>query len=308
MDSGSRLSEPEVLSVLLECREYVSLQMKGVVKKQDVIGKGIGPAAILSLAESGGEQTTSTGSIPDLAYGIVTHPAVFITPEILYSYVALQSLIRDPAPIPAVFTLYANKPFTPAGSSRVVQPNRKQAKYAVPEKAASAALDAAVDAKDISVCLDIIDTSYSAPAFRRAKLIRRATPVGILGCLMPPLAYVTADAIAKYQDEVDHALAVQFAFGGLLTYVGCVGAMGLLATLTANDQMVRVTWAIGTPLRERWMREEERAALDKVAQAWGFEDPLKRGFEEGEEWELLREVVMRKGMLLDNSTLMTGME
>jgi hypothetical protein len=247
-------------------------------------------------------------SITDLAFRLVTHPAVFVTTHMLSSYVELQSLIRDPTPIPAVFALYAKKPFTPPGPSRTVRPNPKHAKYAVPEKTASAALDAAIDAKDISVCLDVIDTSYAAPAFQRAKLIRKATPVGLLGTLMPPLAFAAADVLARFQGEVDHALAVKVAFVGLLTYAGAAGGMALLAALSANDQMVRVTWVPGTPLRERWLREEERAALDRVAQAWGFEDPLKRGFEEGEEWELLREVVMRKNMVLDNSSLMVGME
>jgi len=72
--------------------------------------------------------------------------------------------------------------------------------------------------------------------------------------------------------------------------------------------MVRVTWVQGTPLRERWIREEERRALDLVAMAWGFEEKERRGFEEGEEWELLREVVERKGMVLDDPALMEGME
>lgn len=82
----------------------------------------------------------------------------------------------------------------------------------------------------------------------------------------------------------------------------------MVALMTSNDQMVRVTWIAGTPLRQRWLREEERAALDRVAQAWGFEEPNKRGFEEGDEWELLREVANRKGMYLDNPKLMEGME
>jgi hypothetical protein len=107
---------------------------------------------------------------------------------------------------------------------------------------------------------------------------------------------------------VDYSLALKYTFAGLLAYSGFAVSIGLVALGTANDQMVRVTWIPGTPLRERWVREEERAALDTVAMAWGFEEAHKRGFEEGEEWELLREVCGRKGMILDNPILMDGME
>jgi hypothetical protein len=82
----------------------------------------------------------------------------------------------------------------------------------------------------------------------------------------------------------------------------------MVAITTANDQMERVVWAQGVPLRYRWLREEERAALDKVAVAWGFKEPWKRGEEEGQEWESLREFIGMRGMILDKSELMEGME
>jgi hypothetical protein len=84
--------------------------------------------------------------------------------------------------------------------------------------------------------------------------------------------------------------------------------VGYVAVTTANDQMDRVTWAQGVPLWERWVREEERAAVDKVAQAWGFTEVEKRGDEEGEEWDALREWVGVRGMVLDKVSLMEGME
>lgn len=95
---------------------------------------------------------------------------------------------------------------------------------------------------------------------------------------------------------------------GILTYLLTVGSMGYVTATTANDQMVRVTWMKGMPLWERWIREEERAAVDKVAQAWGFQDPLKWGDEEGEDWGLLREWAGVRGMLLDRVESMQGME
>lgn len=84
--------------------------------------------------------------------------------------------------------------------------------------------------------------------------------------------------------------------------------VGYVAITTANDQMDRVTWASGVPLWERWVREEERAAIDSVAGAWGFESVEKRGDEEGEEWESLRDWVGARGMVLDRVGLMEGME
>ena len=81
-----------------------------------------------------------------------------------------------------------------------------------------------------------------------------------------------------------------------------------MVVTTANDQMDRITWAKGVPLWERWVREEERAALDRVAGKWGFGDVERRGEEEGGEWEVLREAVGLRGMVLDRSELMEGME
>ncbi|PWW71654.1 hypothetical protein C7212DRAFT_360456 [Tuber magnatum] len=246
--------------------------------------------------------------ITDLAFKLISHPAVFISPKLLSAYVSLQSVIKDPTPIPIVFSLYARKSYSPPDTEKTITPNANQSKNAIPRHSADAALSTAIEVKDMALCLDIIDTSYGLPAFRNAKLVREATPAAILACLMPPVAYVIGDILARYQDEVDHSHALGFAFAGILAYITFTAGLGIVAVTTANDQMVRVTWAIGTPLRLRWLREEERAAYDRVAQAWGFADPVKRGFEEGEEWELLCEVVFRKNMILDNPDLMDGME
>jgi hypothetical protein len=72
--------------------------------------------------------------------------------------------------------------------------------------------------------------------------------------------------------------------------------------------MERVVWQSGVPLRHRWLREEERAALDRVAVAWGFKDIYMRGEEEGEEWDSLREFIGMRGMILDKTDLMPGMQ
>jgi hypothetical protein len=61
-------------------------------------------------------------------------------------------------------------------------------------------------------------------------------------------------------------------------------------------------------LRERWLREEERAGLDKIVMAWGFKETLRRGEEEGIEWEELKYWCGVRGMVLDAVQLMAGME
>jgi hypothetical protein len=61
-------------------------------------------------------------------------------------------------------------------------------------------------------------------------------------------------------------------------------------------------------LRERWLREEERAMIDKVAGAWGFKEPWRRGDESGEDWAALKEFTGLRGMVLDKTSLMEGME
>lgn len=257
-----------------------------------------------TLAEKG--QFTELAT---LVYQLLSHPTVFLTPSILRAFVDLQRLTRDAAPIPAVFALYANKPIVPpSGKGTPKVPNPRQAKYAIPDAIALVGLETAIDAGDITAALDMIDTSYGAPAYRRAKFVRKVLPFASVAALTPGALWVLADRLAGWQDTVEHEVAMRYAFGGLVVYAGLTTGYGLLAVGTANDQMVRVSWVPGTPLRERWFREEERAALDAVAMAWGFQEKHKHGFEEGEEWELLREVVGRKGMMLDNPTLMEGME
>ncbi|PUU72965.1 hypothetical protein B9Z19DRAFT_1096157 [Tuber borchii] len=327
-------SESQILFALTACQNFVNSQLKATSKGRS----GTSPtSAILSLDECYHPGPPRSSQLParssklhaapasclrdlsvqnkvafapitDLAFELISHPAAFISPKVLSAYVSLQSVIKDPTPIPVVFSLYARKSYTPPGTAKIIIPNASQSKNAVPRGIADAALSAAIEVKDMALCLDIIDTSYGLPAFRRAKLIREATPMSILAGLMPPVAYVIGDILARYQNEVDHSHALGFAFSGILAYITFTAGLGIVAVTTANDQMVRVTWAIGTPLRLRWLREEERAAYDRVAQAWGFEDPVKRGFEEGEAWELLREVVFRKNMILDNPDLMDGME
>lgn len=251
-----------------------------------------------------------TEQVSKAAYDIVTSPQVFITPLLLAKYVDTQALLGRPDTIPSIFLLYASKPVPRAKTSPIeyTASNPSKASSAVPLSTASNALDAAIDAKNLPICLDVINTTVCASAFRRAKFVRRAL-IPILGAAMAPAAaYSAASQWAAWQDTLDSQMARNIVFAGLLAYVSFTGTIGVVAATTSNDQMDRVTWASGTPLRERWLREEERAMVDRVACAWGFHESWKRGEEEGPEWQKLREWAGLRGMVVDKVELMEGME
>ncbi|KAK5162609.1 hypothetical protein LTR04_003284 [Oleoguttula sp. CCFEE 6159] len=248
--------------------------------------------------------------LSDLAYRLLTHPPVFITSQILAAYTTLQSLLQRPSTLAEIFHLYAYKPVPRPNTSPPTYstPNPRKVSAAIPTTVANTALTAAIRAHDLLLALSLVETSFRAPAFRRSKMLRRAAPP-LLGFALAPLAaWAGASQLATYQSTMDPSHATGLAFAGILTYIGATATVGAVAVTTSNDQMDRVTWATGMPLRERWIREEERAAIDRVAGAWGFADAGRRGEEEGAEWEGLREWIGVRGMVLDRVELMEGME
>ena len=245
-----------------------------------------------------------------LAYSIVTDPKTFINVAALASYVATQCFLGRPESLPQVFVLYAHKPVHRPGSSppQFKAPNPSKASSAIPLVLAHAALTSAMEIKSLPLCFDIINTSVCAPAFKRNKFIRRALLPCTALALAPLAAFVLASQLSVYQDGLERTTARNMIFAGTLAYVGFTTTIGYVALTTRNDQMNRITWTIGLPLRERWLREEERAFTDRVAQAWGFQENLRRGEEEGQDWEALREWAGLRGMVLDKVSLMEGME
>ena len=248
--------------------------------------------------------------IADSAYRIAIAPDTYMTPAILKSYVDTQALLHRPQSFPHVFDLYAAKPIPRVSSSPITytNPNPNNPKAAVPLSIATAALDAAIRAKDLALCLSIITTTVATSAFQRNKYLRKALFPTIALTLSPGAAYMLGKAFSDFQERLDPVYATWMGAAGFMTYFSMTALTGYIAITTANDQMDRVTWRIGTPLYQRWFREEERAFTDKVAQAWGFQDYLKRGEEEGEDWRDLREWVMERNMDLDKPELMEGME
>ncbi|EMD01262.1 hypothetical protein BAUCODRAFT_58430, partial [Baudoinia panamericana UAMH 10762] len=253
--------------------------------------------------------------LSEKAEELLRHPHIFITQAILKAYVDLQSLLHQPGSFPAIFDLYARKPLPrqASGSGNAaevtyVAPNPHKISAAIDSATASKALDTAIQAHNLSLALDIIETTFSTKAFQRNKTLRHTLVPGLAALALPAAAYTLSTQYASWQTALDPSQATTIAFAGILTYVASVSSIGYVALTTANDQMDRMTWAQGVPLWERWVREEERAAVDRVAGEWGFEDRERRGEEEGSEWEGLRGWVGVRGMVLDRVELMEGME
>ncbi|KAK4547431.1 hypothetical protein LTR36_001087 [Oleoguttula mirabilis] len=251
--------------------------------------------------------------ISERAEELLRHPNIFITPAILRSYVDLQTLLHRPASFPDIFHLYAHKPLP----QQAAQPNASityqpaapdKISAAVDSKTANTALASAITAHNLPLAIDIINTTLCTPAFKKSKILRQLA-IPISGLAIAPLAAYTLSAqFGEWQNTMDPSYATGVAMAGILTYVASVTSIGYVAITTANDQMDRVTWAQGVPLWERWIREEERAAIDLVAGKWGFQGLEKRGEEEGVEWEGLREFVGLRAMVLDRAELLEGME
>ncbi|OLN88537.1 hypothetical protein CCHL11_01944 [Colletotrichum chlorophyti] len=248
-------------------------------------------------------------TISESAYEIIAHPAVVIGPQILELYVNIQARLGRPETLPHVFELYASKPRPKAveGSISYVPQNPNRADKAIEADVAETALKAAIDAKNLDAAVGIVEACYATLAFVRQKLLRKTVlPVSAV-VLAPFGVYALSSNLSAFQNTMEPLTATKFAFVAILAYLGFTSTIGLVAKTTVNDHMRRVTWAPGVPLHQRWIREEERAALDDIACAWGYKEKWRHGEEGGVEWESLREYLGLKGMMLDRVELMDGM-
>ncbi|KAH8727670.1 hypothetical protein GQ44DRAFT_703613 [Phaeosphaeriaceae sp. PMI808] len=138
----------------------------------------------------------------------------------------------------------------------------------------------------------------------------KPVPLGLpstIAAIMPLAIYMIAQELSVYSNFIDPFLFKMYAFAGISTYVLCTGTLGFVALTTHNDHHDRVVWRPGMPLYDRYIREDERAALDRIALAWGFKETWRRGDEEGDDWEGLRQWILLQGMILDKPDLMHGM-
>lgn len=316
--SDKAVSEDAVIALLRQCLQivesYVKLQEPHEKEKPNATSSLLDleekAAAMGKMKMGKREERKTVDVISQLATELLQDEKVFITPDILGLYTNIQVLLKRADHLPQIFSLYANKSIPEANTSPIQfrQQNPKSVKNAVPSELANKALDVALERKNLPLALAIIDTTFCAPAFQRAKLFKKAA-LPLTGLATAPLAsYAVATWAASMQNTMDPSMATGITFTATLAYIGFTSSIGVIAIATSNDQIERVSWAPGIPLRQRWLREEERAALDKVAVAWGFKNPWKRGEEEGEEWESLREFIGMRGMILDKTELMEGMQ
>ncbi|KAL1633700.1 hypothetical protein SLS58_011002 [Diplodia intermedia] len=300
----------ETLSVAQKAAVHL-VGKDGQQKRPSGSAKASTPTSVLlDLEPHSTDSSDPIETLSTLLYKLMKYPPVFISPKVLDAYVTTQSVLEQPESFPEVLHLYANKPVATPNTSPVKyrNPSPNNPTAAVPSDVANRALDAAINVKDLHLALTIIELTFRQPAYRRALIIRKVVPPFMGLALAPGAAYVLASKFADYQQVVNPQSATQMAMIGIMTYVGAVSTIGIVAVTTANDQMDRISWAQGMALSERYLREEERAALDRVAQAWGFKDPNRKGEEEGEEWDELREWAGLRGMVLDKVELMEGMQ
>ena len=248
-----------------------------------------------------------------LAYRLLKLPDVFISSAIIEQYVTVQTLLSRPDSIPEIFNLYATKPqpqasSTPSHNVSYAPPKPDAPASAIPAATANLGLDAAIGVRNLPLALSVISTSVEKPAYRKNKFLRKGLPPVIGAGLTPLAAWTLATNMSEIQTGLPQETFTQIAFAGMATYAAAVGTIGYVALTSANDQMRRVTWAVGMPLKERWLREDERAAADRVACAWGFKETWRWGEEEGKNWEELKEWIGVRGMMLDKVGLMEGME
>lgn len=256
-------------------------------------------------------RTHAAQRLCQLSYDLLRNPNVYVSPHLLEFYVRIVCQLGRPEYLPEIFHLYATKPIPQTGSANPVKYSRpwpRMPKNAVPYELAEAALESAILKRNLPLAFAVIDTTVAAPAFRLAKVLRKASvPAAMVGAT-PLIAYAAADWVSQWQNTMDSDLARWGAVAGSLAYVGTLSTIGFVALTTYNDQMQRVVWRPGTYLNKRWVREEERAFFDRLALAWGFRERTRWGEEVGPEWARLRDECGAREMILDKTNLMDGMQ
>lgn len=318
-------TEQEILAFLQRCNKAASIihDIPAKHPSRTAVDPDTAASSLLSLDGSEAELTRSMDTkisenlragelidrLSEAAFDVISHPNVLITPQVLDTYVDTQARLGRVETLPHVMGLYASKP-QPRGSPGSLQyakQNPAKSTNAIDPDIVEKALDATIEANNLDAAIGVIENSYATTAFIRAKLLKKALFPASVALATPLAVYLVASNLSHLQNSLDEKTATAIATAGILTYVGVTGWMGVLSIVTQNDHMKRVTWAPGMPMRERWMREEERAALDKVACSFGFSQASRYGEEEGAEFQALREFVLRKGMVLDRLETMEGM-
>ncbi|KAL5614595.1 uncharacterized protein BROUX77_000432 [Berkeleyomyces rouxiae] len=247
--------------------------------------------------------------ISQISFSILAAPNVVVTMPLLTEYIKIHSELGLADTVAESLHLYGSKPLPVIRGDNVTFKKRSSSlpSAAIDEDVAAAALQVALQAKDLDAAINIVDVCYCSRAFYLRKIMASATVPALAAGVIPATSYGVASAFANYNSSIDPTTATTFAFMGITAYIGFTGSMGIVARMSMMDHMNRVTWVPGTPMRKRWLREEERAAMDKIAMAWGFQEAWKHGEESGAEWASLREYLGLKDMILDRVEFMDGM-
>ncbi|KAL2889396.1 hypothetical protein HOO65_030897 [Ceratocystis lukuohia] len=248
--------------------------------------------------------------ISQAAFNIISAPNVVVTMPLLKQYIQIHAELGLANTVAEALAMYGSKPVPVESANGVISFKKRYPKLpsaAIDEDVAAAALQVALQAKNLDAAVNIVDVCYCTQAFYLRKIMASATVPALAAGLIPATSYGIASAFASYNSSIDPGMATSFAFMGIMAYIGFTGSMGVVARMSMMDHMNRVTWMPGTPMRKRWLREDERAAMDKIATAWGFQESWKHGEESGPEWASLREYLGLKDMILDRVEFMEGM-
>jgi hypothetical protein len=309
--SSEGIPSTKLTVVALRTLETAASAIKPLLKRKP---STVNSSTLLNLEDSTSRKRSLqpqdiAEKISHSAFEIIEHPNVVIDNEILKLYVNIQCLLDKPKSLPEVFELFAEKALPKASGSLVVykKQNPKRLSAAINDEIADKALEAAIEAKDLDTAVGITEACYTGRAHLKSKLARHVSLPFIITCSMPIMVYLLAKKFADLHPYMDPVRSTKIAFGGITAYLVFTSSLGIMAKLTNMDHMVRVTWQQGTPLIERWRREEERTALDKIAMAWGYKETWRHGEETGVDWISLREYIGRRGMILDRVEFMEGM-
>ncbi len=307
----------DVAKQAIAIRARQPLPAKATIRQSSAgaILSGLGDDTKAAEQKTAASRPLGFDSLPSPAYlskvaeDFIRFATVYLSSDVLTVYVQLQRLLARPRTIPEAFYLYANKPVPIQDSSppKFSKANPKSAKQAIPEELADDALTAAIETKDMPLAMCVVDQAYCAPAWRRRRIIQKFGIPAFIYSLVPFGIYTLAQEASVYSNFLHPESFKWYVAVGFTTYVGCTSMIGYIALTTYNDNHDRVVWLPGTPLTERYLREDERAAMDRIACSWGFKELWRRGEEDGEEWEGLRQVIARKSMVLDKPDLMPGM-
>ncbi|KAK8192810.1 hypothetical protein IWZ00DRAFT_436527 [Phyllosticta capitalensis] len=304
-------SEDVLVPIMREADQLAAMVQKSTPEPAPASKQSASDAAsLLSDLETAAPLARNPAEkLSSLVHQLMLHPPVFINPEMLELYVKVQAKLRQPEKILDIFELYATKPIPKPNSSPVQykQPKPDRILAAIPTKIANEAVDAALANKDMFLAMEMVENTFRTRAFNKAKLVRKVT-LPLLGVGSLPIAlYYLAQMYAEAQTSEENFTAALKVYAGGSAYLAAVIGLGFVSISTWNDQMERVTWAKGTPLSVRYMREEERAAIDRIALAVGFRDKNRWGEEEGEEWEAFLEWAAMRWMVVDDVGLQEEM-